>query len=163
MAKKGAVVANNLADSRYTDIKDEPVTRLLAPISGYEKVDLVSLEEAIVPIAHLFENIDGNAWVAKKNCSKPEDGLTQDMSAAIYLYTMQFSTEPSLFQELNKTLRTENRQALKPWFSYLKLFLTALHTLPSRAQNVWRGIRGVDLRSKYRTGTQFASYPFIFH
>lgn len=60
-------------------------------------------------------------------------GLTPDMSASIYLYTMQFGTEPSLFQELNKTLRTENRQALKPWFPFLKLFLSASHTLPARA------------------------------
>ena len=155
MAGKVLTGAASLADSRYGDIKDEPVTYLLAPISAYEKADTVSLEELVVPIAHLSDGIEGNAWVAKQNCSTPAARLTPDMSASICLYTMHF-------QELNKTLRTENRQALKPWFPILKLFLSALHTLPARAQNVFRDVRGVDLSSKYRTDSKFASCLFIF-
>ena len=151
----------SLAVSRYTDLEGEPVTRLLAPISGYQDEPLVPLEEAIKPIAHFFDGIEGNAWVAKHNCPSPADGLSQDMSAAIHLYTMQFGSEPSLYRELNKSLRTENRQALKPWFPFLKLFLTALHTLPSKSMNVWRGVCGVDLRSKYPTGSKFAFIPFM--
>ena len=150
----------SLAVSRYTDLEGEPVTRLLAPISGYQDEPLVPLEEAIKPIAHFFDGIEGNAWVAKQNCPSPADGLSQDMSAAIHLYTMQFGSEPSLYRELNKSLRAENRQALKPWFPFLKLFLTALHTLPSHAKNIWRGVCGVDLRSKYPTGSKFAFISF---
>lgn len=146
----------NLAVSRYTDLEGEPVKRLLAPISGYQTEELVPLERAVDKIAHLFEEMQANVWIAKENCSSPADGLTQDMSASIHLYTMQFGTEPSLYHELNKCLRAENRQALKPWFPFLKLFLTALHTLPSQVRNVWRGVCGVDLRSKYPTGSKFA-------
>ena len=105
MVEKVLTGAASLADSRYGDIKDEPVTYLLAPISAYGKADTVSLEELVVPIAHLSDGIEGNAWVAKQNCSTPAARLTPDMSASICLYTKHF-------QELNKTLRTENRQAL---------------------------------------------------
>ncbi len=147
----------NLAESRYTDFRDEPVTRLLAPIAGYQNMPLVTLEESIEPVAHLFDGIEGNIWVAKENCKAPADGLSQDESASIHLYTMQFGSELSLYHALNKNLRSENRQSLKPWFSFLKLFLTALYRLPSGAQTVWRGVRGEDLSSKYPTGSKFAS------
>ncbi|CAF3896517.1 unnamed protein product, partial [Rotaria sp. Silwood1] len=65
---------------------------------------------------------------------------------------MQFDDGKSLYELLNQALRTENRGELKTWFSYLKLFLTALHKLPSQSGTVWRGIRDVDLSSKYKTG-----------
>jgi hypothetical protein len=146
----------NLAVSRYTDFRDEPVSRLLAPISGYQDMPLVSLEKSIEPVANLFDEIDANVWVAKENSKNPADNLSEDESASIHLYTMQFGSDPSLYHALNEKLRCEDRHALKPWFSYLKLFLTALHKLPSRAQTVWRGVRDVDLSSKYPTGSKFA-------
>jgi hypothetical protein len=69
---------------------------------------------------------------------------------------MQFDTDPSFYSLLNSTLRGENRDNLKPWFAYLKLFLTALHKLESHPQTVWRGVRGVDLSKQYPTGSKFA-------
>ncbi|CAF1368256.1 unnamed protein product [Didymodactylos carnosus] len=146
----------NLAVSRYTDISGEPVDRLLSPIQGYQEVPVVSLEKATEPIAHLFSGIEASVWVAKENCRNPADGLTQDESASIHLYTMQFDGCASLYQMLNRTLRTEDRQNLKPWFSYLKLLFTALFKLPSKSQIVWRGIRDVDLSGKYKAGMKFA-------
>ncbi|CAF1025102.1 unnamed protein product [Rotaria sp. Silwood1] len=68
---------------------------------------------------------------------------------------MQFSDGPSLYLLINKSLGAENPEELKPWFSYLKLFLTALHKLLSRSGKVWLGVRGVDLRSKYNNGIKF--------
>src|SRR5689334_4267294 len=111
----------NLANSRYTDLVGEPVARLLSPIKGYEAAPLVSLEETVVPIAKFFDCIEENVWIAKENSKTPPDGLTQDESAAIHLYTMQFDTDPNFYQLLNSTLRGENRDNLKPWFAYLKL------------------------------------------
>ncbi|CAF2998176.1 unnamed protein product [Rotaria sp. Silwood2] len=140
--------------ARYTDVYDEPVTRVLAPIKGYQDLPLVSLEKALEPICHFFNGILENAWVAKENCQRPQEDLTQDESASIHLYTMQFDGGPSLFYVLNRTLRAENRQELKPWFSFLKLFLTALYKLPSRGSTVWRGVRDVDLSSKYPKGAK---------
>ncbi|CAF4046194.1 unnamed protein product, partial [Rotaria sp. Silwood1] len=144
----------NPSVTRCTDVYDEPVTRLLTPITGYQDVPLVSLEEALEPICHLFNGILEHAWVAKKNCQRPQEGLTQNESASIHLYTMQFDGGPSLFYVLNRTLRAENRQELKPWFSFLKLFLTALYKLPSRGSTVWRGVRDADLSSKYPKGAK---------
>ncbi|CAF4021445.1 unnamed protein product [Rotaria sp. Silwood1] len=146
----------NSTAARCSDVYDEPVTQLLAPIKGYQDMPLVPLEKTLEPISHFFNGIEENAWVAKENCRNPPEGLTQDESASIHLYTMQFDGGPSLFYVLNRTLRAENRQDIQPWFSFLKLFLTALYKLPSRAQTVWRGVRDVDLSSKYPKGKRLA-------
>jgi hypothetical protein len=150
----------NLAVARYTDFRDEPVTRLFAPITGYQDMPLVSLEESIKSVSHLFHGIEENVSVAKAKCINPADGLSQDESASIHLYTMQFASGHSLHHVLNKNLCSENRQSLKPWFSFLKLLLTSLHKLPSHAQNAWRSMRGEDLSSKYLTGRKFAFILF---
>ena len=78
------------------------------------------------------------ATTAKKKYNRHSALLTRDESAAVYLYTMQ----TSFFSRLNETLRAENRQALKPWFAFLKLFMTALDKLPSIKKIVWRGVKG---------------------
>lgn len=146
----------NKSSARYTDVRDEPVTRMLAPIKGYQDAPLVTLEKAVEPISHFFDDILTHVWVAKENCREPEEGLTQDESASIHLYTMQFDGGSSFFDILNQTLRAENRQNLHPWYLFLKLFLTGLYKLPSRVQNVWRGVKGVDLSSKYKKGRKIA-------
>jgi hypothetical protein len=142
--------------SRFTDVIDEPVDRLLCPIRGYEDKPLLPLTEAIKPISEFFDGIQDYAYIALHNCQNPTDELDQQESASIHLYTMQFHGGASLYQSLNQSLRAENRDELKPWFSFLKLFLTALHKLPSHSKIVWRGVRDVDLTSKYKTGTKFA-------
>jgi hypothetical protein len=143
-------------NSRFTDLIDEPVDHLLSPIKGYQDKPLVSLTEAIKPISAFFDEIEDNVYVALHNCQNPHDELDQQESASIHLYTMQFDGGPSLYHLLNQSLRAENREQLKPWFPFLKLFLTALHKLPSHSKTVWRGVRDVDLSSKYKTGTKFA-------
>jgi hypothetical protein len=142
--------------SRVSDLSDEPVDRLLVPIRGYENQPLLPLNETIKPISKLFNRIEDYVFIALHNCQNPTDGLDQQESASIHLYTMQFSGGPSLYQSLNQSLRDENRDELKPWFSFLKLFLTALYKLPSQSKIVWRGIKNVDLSSKYTEGTKFA-------
>ncbi|CAF4767490.1 unnamed protein product [Rotaria socialis] len=129
----------NLAVSRYTDLIGEPIACVLSPIKGYEVAPLVSLEQAVAPITNLFDCIEENVWVAKENSKTPPDNLSHEESAAIHLYTMQFDSDPSFYELLNSILRDEYRDNLKPWFTYLKLFLTALHKLPSHPQTVWRG------------------------
>jgi hypothetical protein len=143
-------------NSRFTDLIDEPVDHLLSPIKGYQDKPLLPLTEAIKPVSTFFDEIEDNVYVALHNCQNPPDELDQQESASIHLYTMQFDGGPSLYLLLNQSLRAENREQLKPWFSFLKLFLTALHKLPSHSKTVWRGVRDVDLSSKYKTGTKFA-------
>ncbi|CAF1035383.1 unnamed protein product [Adineta ricciae] len=125
---------------------------MLPPIRGYENEPLVSLEEAVQPVAQHFTNIDANVHVAKENCAKLDESLTVDESAAIYLYTMVFDEGPNLYEILNSCLRNANRRQIKPWSLFLKLFLTALCKLPSSSRTVWRCVRGVDLTSVYPKG-----------
>jgi hypothetical protein len=56
-------------------------------------------------------------------------------------------------------LRDENRTNLKPWFSYLKLFLTALSRLPSNNGPIYRGIPR-DLRKDYQKGQTIIWWSF---
>lgn len=142
--------------SRFTDFCDEPVDHLLAPIKGYQDQKCVSLNEAVQSISQFFDEIEDNVFVALHNCQNPSDDLTQEESASIHLYTMHFGGGPSLYLLLNQSLRTENREELKPWFPFLKLFLTALYKLPSHSKTVWRGVKNVDLSSKYKKGIKFA-------
>ncbi|CAF0810886.1 unnamed protein product, partial [Didymodactylos carnosus] len=133
---------------RFLDAEEEP-SQTLIPIQGYEKAPLVSLEEAVEPIQTLIPNLDSMVKTAKRNSRKPSDDLTPDESAAIHLYTMQWpKPHPSLYTLLNKKLRSQDRDTLILWFSYLKLFLTALHKLPSFKGTIWRGVQG-NLSDQY--------------
>jgi hypothetical protein len=81
-----------------------------------------------------------------------KDGLSKDESAAIYIYTTEHSEhEYSLYLMLNQDLRSEDRQRVKKWFPYLKLFMTALHKIPSQKCTVWRGVK-LDLSGQFRKG-----------
>ncbi len=99
-------------------------------------------------------------FTALQNAREPPDGLTTDESAAIHLYTIQWpDSYCSLYDCLNRTLRSEQRNELKPWFSYLKLILTALYKLPPLKKTIWRAILGnVDNQYKrYKIWWGFSS------
>ncbi|CAF1452521.1 unnamed protein product [Adineta steineri] len=91
----------------------------------------------------------------------PADKLTQDESASIHLYTMEWEEhDNSLYMKLNQTLRSVDRSKLIPWFKYLKFFLTAFFKLPpSKDTLVWRGARE-DLSALYPKGREFAWWAF---
>jgi len=108
----------------------------LSPIYGYEDVKITTLEEIIEKLAPFVNDIQEYVQSAKKNCNRDLNTLTWDQSAAIYLYTM---STPFYFR-LNDALRAENRDALEPWFGFLKLFMNALRILPSSSDTVWRAI-----------------------
>ena len=109
-----------------------------SPIAGYEDEETVSLEEAVKKIIPFVGDVSKYVQDAKQKCNQNSALITWDESAAIYLYTMSIP----LFSRLNETLRTENRHALKPWFAFLKLFLSALDKLPSSTVTVWRAVAG---------------------
>ncbi|CAF1320140.1 unnamed protein product [Rotaria sp. Silwood1] len=136
------------AASRFLDASEEPNQTLL-PIKGYENEPLLPLEEAVKPLDGLVADLDDMVDIAKRNCKKPNDGLTPNESAAIHLYTMQWDDpHKSLYAMLNSTLRSERRAPLKPWYRYLKLILTGLFKLPSLKSTVWRGVSG-NLSNQY--------------
>ncbi|CAF1257178.1 unnamed protein product [Rotaria sp. Silwood1] len=145
---------------RLTDIANEPL-KLLAPIHGYENMPLVSLEEAVAPLISLVPDIQNYASLAKQRCSEPADGLTQDESAAIMLYSMGWEPlDQCLYVALNAALRSPDRQHLKPWFLFLKLFLTAFVRLPPNPHHiVYRGVK-LDLHRHYNKGQKVVWWGF---
>ena len=113
------------------NFQDEP-TQMLKAITHYAKEPLVSLEEACEPLEGIIdEELAQNIQIAKINSRTRKDDLTQDESAAIHLYTMEWDmAENSLYAILNRTLREADRKRLVPWHKYLKLLLTAFYKLP---------------------------------
>ncbi|CAF1587749.1 unnamed protein product, partial [Adineta steineri] len=109
-----------------------------SPIFGYEDSSILTLEEAVEKLIPLIPRVINYVMTAKNECDQHADLLTWDESAAIYLYSMP----SSFYSSLNNTLRAEDRHALKPWFAYLKLIMTALKKLPSIKTVVWRGVYG---------------------
>lgn len=91
---------------RLSDIADEP-KELLLPIEGYEKMPLVTLEEAVLPIIDIFSNIKRNVFVARHNCQDRGGTLELEMAASITLYTMgTSSSETPFYHVLNSILRS---------------------------------------------------------
>ncbi|CAF1351956.1 unnamed protein product [Rotaria sordida] len=124
--------------NRFGDI--DVSFKRLPVVYGYRSQKLVPIEKALEPIEPQIDNLPYWIKIAKRSCHFPsEHGLSRDQSAAIYIYTMEWG-EATLYRTLNKALRSENRQGLKIWFLYLKLFDTALDKLPTVKEVVWRGI-----------------------
>ncbi|CAF1388436.1 unnamed protein product [Rotaria sordida] len=156
LLKTGAVSTASAAMPITTSVllelvnPNETQPTVKTPLSGYEKQPLMSLEEALKPVDHLIEDLRRHVAIAKKHCTKPKDGLTQDESASIMVYGMEWEESP-LYKILNVALRSDDRHKIKPWFPYLKLFMTALHKLPSFQGIVWRAVQ-IDLSNQYSKG-----------
>ncbi|CAF0901442.1 unnamed protein product [Adineta steineri] len=108
------------------------------PIYCYEQEPLVSLEEACQPLENMLgTELSLYINVAKLNSKEPKQGLTQDESASIYLYTMEW-----------------NQSQNSLYYKYLKLLFTALFKLPYTEQHtVWRGV-AKDVSEHYREGDE---------
>jgi len=139
-------------NSTTLKVPDEFKNRLISnpketnenPIDGYHDMPIFTLEKAVERIIPILPQITDFVIQAKNKCKQDSTVLTLDESAAIYLYTM-----PTKFYEtLNDALRIENRHKLKPWFAFLKLFITALTKLPSVSGTFWRGVP-CDIVSEY--------------
>lgn len=145
---------------RFVDVSQES-GKLLEPIEGYQSLPLVTLEIAVESIVDTCPDVRRRAWIAKTNCDLLKDGLAQDESAAIYLYTAEWQPQHKcVYAVLNSTLRSKNRDKLiQPWFPYMKLLLMALFKLPSHTTTVWRGVR-LDLRTVYEVGKTYTWWGF---
>jgi hypothetical protein len=126
----------------------------LSPVAGYWAYPLLPLEQTLGPLLSQIEQLDRSIEEARKHCRFPtEHGLTRDESASIFLYTME-AGDYSFYRLLNKALQDEDRQKLKPWFSYLKLFDTALNKLPTIKGNLWRSMV-TDISNYYNENEVF--------
>ncbi|CAF1175455.1 unnamed protein product [Adineta steineri] len=124
--------------NRFGDI--DVSFKQLPPVYGYRSEKLVSIEKALESVESQINELPYYIKTAKRHCHFPsEHGLTKDQSAAVYIYTMEWG-ETTLYRVLNQSLRSENRQVLKIWFPYLKLFDTALDKLPTVKEILWRGV-----------------------
>ncbi|CAF1022888.1 unnamed protein product [Rotaria sp. Silwood1] len=61
---------------RFADIPGEP-RRMLGPIQGYEKMPLVSLEQAVEPLVSYVPDVKRMVWTVKQNCGSPADANAQ--------------------------------------------------------------------------------------
>jgi hypothetical protein len=144
---------------RFMDI-NEPLT-MMTPIRGYDQMPLVPLEQAVQPLVPFIPEVQQMAHITKARCKNPPpDSLTVDQSAAIMLYTLGWEPkESSVYYILNAALRKEDRQVLKPWFLYLKLFFTALSLLPSTPRTVFRGMKRNE-KHRYKKGEKVVWWGF---
>ncbi|CAF1023316.1 unnamed protein product [Rotaria sp. Silwood1] len=136
---------------RFTDI--DPNNKKLSPVYGYLTHPLLPLRRALEPILREIDQLDRFITIAINECHFPsEHGLTRDESAAVFLYSMEWG-DNSFYQVLNRALRSEDQQALKRWFEYLKLFDVALHKLPTDRLNVWRDVNG-NISKNFKKGEE---------
>jgi hypothetical protein len=129
---------NQLDENTINNIEAE-----LGPIVGYAEEPLLSLAEACVPLIDIIHDILVYVQMALDDTpAQPPDGLTIDESAAIRLYTIEWiGKRRSLYSMLNRTLKKDSREHLRPYFKYMKLFVTALVKLPCiPPSTVWRGV-----------------------
>lgn len=132
------------------------------PIVGYAKAPLLPLVKACAPLIGIIHDLPTYVQLALyETPEEPSDGLTIDESAAIRLYTIEWrKPHPSLYSMLNGTLKTADREALQPYFKYLKLFFTALVKLPCvPSQTIWRGVTK-DLSADFLPGTLVTWWAF---
>ena len=131
-------------------------------VTGYSEEPLLPLYEACSPLMNLLHNLPFYIQMAVDETSEqPSDGLTIDESAAIRLYTIEWC-EPhrSLYSMLNHALRSTEREQIRPYFRYMKLFLTALVKLPCVAPTtVWRGV-AKDKSREFPPGTTVTWWSF---
>lgn len=134
----------------------------LDPIVGYAAEPLLPLVKACAPLNSMIYNLWFYVQLALDGTpEQPADGLTIDESASIRLYTIEWpQPHRSLYSMLNYTLKSANREHLRPYFKYLKLFVTALAKLQCvPPQTVWRGVTK-DLSSHFPPDTLVTWWSF---
>jgi hypothetical protein len=157
-AKRTVIDEQNLTTTNLiNDIREE-----VGPIMGYAEEPLLPLSKACAPLGKILHNLSFYVQLAlEETPNEPPDGLTYDESAAIRLYTIEWlKPHRSLYSILNQTLKTGHHEDLRPYFKYLKLFLTALVKLPCVPPlTVWRGVTR-NLSSDFPPGTPVTWWSF---
>ena len=132
------------------------------PIVGYADEPILPLFKACAPLIDIIHNLSFYVQMAlSETPEQPPDGLTIDESAAIRLYTIEWKKpHRSLYSMLNHTLMKDDRELLRLYFKYLKLFLTAVVKLPCVPQlTIWRGVTK-NLSAQFPLGTPVTWWAF---
>jgi hypothetical protein len=157
MVDAGIKEENQLDNNTINDIEMD-----LGPVIGYAEEPLLPLAEACAPLAEILHDLSSYVQMAlDETPAEPPDGLTIDESAAIRLYTIEWSGKHrSLYSMLNHTLKKDSREHLRPYFKYMKLFLTALAKLPCvPPSTVWRGVTK-NVSTEFPPGTPVTWWAF---
>jgi hypothetical protein len=136
------------------------IDRYFYRIEGYEDMPLLSLTMSVENLNQTISKATQNARTCFERSADPTNGLSQDESGAICLYTMDSkSNDQSISQRLNRALRATDQSTLLPYLFYLKLFSTALSKLKSVKKTIWRGVKA-DLSSQYPVGKTVVWWGF---
>ena len=124
----------------------------LAAVVGVMETPLMDFREAAAPAARLLPGLDGyvkraHEFGLRKAETPGAGGLSADEIAALHLYTC----ESCFYRRINAALRDPDRTGVKPYFPYLRLFLSAASRLPARRESLYRGV-ALDLRAQYPRG-----------
>ena len=66
-----------------------------------------------------------------------------------------------MYRPLNDVLRERKREAVKPWFPFLKLLMQGLRALPTvPGATTWRGVKK-DLSKSFRKGKKFFDWSVV--
>ncbi|CAF4088516.1 unnamed protein product [Adineta steineri] len=134
---------------RFLDAEEEPL-RSWSTIEDFENQPLISFDDAVEKLQQCILNLGQRINEAKQSSFDSTDDLNADEAAAICLYTLeQNDPTASVCTQLNRVLRTTTQNELKPWLSYLKLFITALDKLSPFQGTVYRGVHG-DVSDQYQ-------------
>jgi uracil DNA glycosylase len=126
---------------------DEKLEELPA-IAGVQATPLMSLTEATRSLVTRFPALQTYVTRALEYGRKNASGkLDAHEVGALYLYTL----ESVLYRQLNAALRHPDREQVRPYFAYLRLFFSALAKLDSSTGSLWRGVQ-LDLRAQYPEG-----------
>jgi len=108
-------------------------------IEGIRDTKDLSFEEAVREASPALEGFDIEKGIKanlEKARSKDRLGLSIDQAAAIALYT-----DEHFYLPLNRVLREKDHSALRYFFPFIKLLLSALYKLQPQGKLVFRGIR----------------------
>ena len=123
-------------------------------LEGYEDEPLVSLEEALKPFHGQIDQLPERIKEAKKKCNhSSKHKLTEDESAAIYIYSMSW-TRTCVYDRLQEALKQGDRAEVKRWFKFIKLFKSGLDKLPEVKGEVWQGTEYNEKKEKLFTSDE---------
>lgn len=159
--------------ARVGDVEANPVNP--GKIYGLKKTEVLPLSVAVAKILNdpsIKQQLSSELLEAAEDCvewakefkqEEPDDPLTYDQLGAVRLYTIEFEDDAngrnkSLYAVINRYMAEPKRPRLKPFYSYLKLFLDALVQLPRITCKLYRGVsKELDF---YQDKVDFAWWPF---
>lgn len=118
---------------------DGVMTRPLPP-------NLVAAASRISDPHSIQSSRDRGKTLSEARAGNPIRPMDAELYAAILLYTGN-----SIYAELNRVLRNEDRKSAQKYFDYLRLFMEAMGCMPPQNRSLWRGI-SVDLYDQYEVG-----------